>query len=334
MNYARLFCFWLILSTGFSFADTDGCDPTIVLPYSFQLDQDVGITDQNYTNGVSAGGELKQPWIKDRLVEFREAWGIESSDSCPGQFQWRFGTSVFTPEDIETRQIQRGDRPYATLAFIDFQSSVLYTARSGNERRFQSGVSLGLLGLDFGEHVQSAIHGNDRPPLGWDNQVAEGGTPVAMLYASSSQLLRSDQLLDAFRFELSSSYGGSFGYYTGASAQLNARLGLFADDWYVFESNYHDNFDQVGSAKRFFLWSRITGRAVAYNALLQGVPFADNTYTLSASEVNRFVLEYSIGLGGTINEVEWVFGIKTRGEEFSGSEARSHTWWTLGFRWG
>ncbi|MEJ0030042.1 MAG: lipid A-modifier LpxR family protein [Bacteroidota bacterium] len=81
----------------------------------------------------------------------------------------------------------------------------------------------------------------------------------------------------------------------------------------------------------FNFFVNVRGRAVAYNALLQG-QFRHSAYTLDASQLNRAILEVETGAYFRYRKFSLMFQpIVLRTSETNLPQKRTHYWGTLYF---
>lgn len=147
-------------------------------------------TDQNYTNGVSVtmvshdiAGQLRPECLSrpSRLyMQFVQMmnpgfWNDMNYSADSQNVVFRFGQSMYTPEDFTRTDLIEDDRPYAGL---------LYTGLAWNRRKFSPEtnldmldtreITIGVIGpLSLAEQAQNLVHDafDDERFLGWDNQL-------------------------------------------------------------------------------------------------------------------------------------------------------------------
>lgn len=266
-------------------------------------------TDYYFTQGMGL------VWISPFLAESPLAIPLPKlGEGSLRQVSLRWRYDGFTPLEIDRREIQLEDRPFASYMYLGHRSESL---AAGGEGGLWAQWSLGYLGPAVGaKQFQAEIHrGIDgKEPRGWRNQIK--GDLVAQLEVGGSyRLLRYEALLDLqVEFELR---GGTL--YSDGTAGARLRFGLLGaplgppdPDW------------------RFYFWLSGHVRGVGYNATLEGGVFRKSSdYTLPATDVKRLV---GIARGGLELEVG-SFGISYSltfiSPEFSGG--RSHAWGELGF---
>lgn len=177
-------------------------------------------------------------------------------------FGWRIGQEIYTPSDIKLlpSQIAPNDHPYAGWLYGGvFKETYL---ADGTYQTF--GLDLGCLGpCAGGKATQKGLHHIiDQPqPQGWSTQL--GNEWGAVVRADIAPVRW--QLANAV--DLTPSLGGRFGnIHTDVNAGLTLRAG---------------QLNQMPGQPTMHGFVRINGRAVAYDATLQGGYFgSDNARTV------------------------------------------------------
>ena len=280
--------------------------------WAIVLDNDAWVSssrDEDYTGGVSVG------LGGNRVTKYRFSlnpaltWVNKKLHLDGGRqpatldHMMRFGLALFTPDLGSTGGPKAGDRPFANLLFLE-NSQIRVDAN--RNRAYQTTLTLGILGSDVGEAVQDAIHdvGDNNKVTASGYQISDGGELTARYAVSMQSLLQSRLAGRDKRLELKYRVEGTIGYITEGSVTLAARWGQAGSPWWSFapsRSNYlpqpvsysrHQN--RAFGRRDFFLWSAITVRARAYNALLQG-QFRDSEITYSGGELNHILGELSVG---------------------------------------
>jgi hypothetical protein len=186
-----------------------------------------------------------------------------------------------------------------------------------------------------------ASSGEPRPydPLGWGNQISDGGEFTALYRVSYERRLLGDPSGPGRKnFQVSGGGQVSAGYYTNATLLSMARWGWFDSDFWEFSPGATNIATQnTGSGSRrqptgeLFLFAGLRPRIIGYNALLQG-QFRSSAHTLSASEIERLQLEWDLGVAGFIRplrlQLVWNF-LPGRSAEHKKAEARAHSWGSL-----
>lgn len=327
--------------------------------------------DQNYTMGFGFGYSAP---IFNRSVIFKPNRFIAkvilgktylNNDSLIELSpQLSLNGTAFTPLDLRSKVPILGDRPYAFLLALSTKKTFLDEKR---DQVFVSELNIALLGTKIGQWVQTKIHqdlikdtANTPIPMGWDNQISKGGE-LTFLYSLSYERLVCG-FADNTRnlFEMKYGLQATVGYYTGASASLSARFGLLDKrNWFRNYSqlqNYNKllgrrgervNLEKIekgekaskysGVAKtEVFVFGMIRPAYNFYNELLTG-GFSDKGYRLSASQTNKFRLEWNLGIGLTIPHckcnnssfgIAWMLNAG-RTSELNTPYRRNHQWGTI-----
>jgi hypothetical protein len=198
----------------------------------------------------------------------------------------------------------------------------MYLAHRSESLRADGGASLsaqwslGYMGPGVGgKEFQAEVHrvtGNDSPQ-GWRNQIKDDLIAQVEL-AYTHRLLRHESLFD-LKLELELR-GGTL--HSDASAGLRLRLGLLGAP-----------LGPPGPDLRVYLWAAAQGRAVGFNATLEGGVFnSDSVYTLSANDVKRLVGAAQVGVTLESGFFGLEFSLTVLSPEFS--HGRSHGWGQVG----
>jgi hypothetical protein len=134
---------------------------------------------------------------------------------------WTLGSTNFTPDNLLDPAPIPNDRPYASLLYLGVGYQKVLTPRSAIETELQ----LGILGTNVGRWVQTKIHERccpDKIPMGWDNQIGDGGSPTFLYHA---RWLRDLGDLEAENYRLVASVGGEAGYYVRGTGGLTFLFG-------------------------------------------------------------------------------------------------------------
>ncbi len=173
-------------------------------------------TDRDYTGGLALtlSGRRAQEYpvsidgwraAIDGLIRFPHLYRSNETMSFHSQ---QYGMTLFTPEDIQSLAPVYDDRPYASLFFM---SNSEVTVLAGEGIAYVSRLTIGFLGLDAAEDVQSFLHAltDSDVPNGWQNQISSGGEPTALLSYSMQNNLVSTQ-----RHQLKAEYEANLGFVT------------------------------------------------------------------------------------------------------------------------
>ncbi len=281
--------------------------------FRFNYDNDYfAATDKNYTQGYSF--EFVAPFLIKNPVNhlfFRS----ESSSN-------RYGIAVehigFTPRNIESPEIQEGDRPFAAAIML---KSFLISTNSEKRSRFTSSFSLGSIGPGaFGKEMQVGIHkatGNVIPE-GWRNQIRND---VVLNYevGYEKQLFRYRNF-----FSVQSNSNLQVGtLFTNASVGFNSVAGLI-----------NSPFSSEEKQRKFqlYLYAQPLVKIVGYDATLQGGLFSNaSPYTIPAGEVERFVGQINYGVVFKINNLYLEYTRTTINREFETGNSANWGGIKLGF---
>jgi hypothetical protein len=212
-------------------------------------------------------------------------------------FGWRIGQDLYTASDIKLlpSQIAPNDHPYAGWLYGGVFSES--DRVDGTHQLF--GVDIGCLGpCAGGEATQKGLHHliSQPQPQGWSMQMKDEWGVV--LYADIAPVRW--KLGDAV--DLTPSIGGRFGnIHTDVNAGLTLRAG---------------QLNQLPDQSTLHGFLRVNGRAVAYDATLQGGYFSsDNPRTV---DPRRLVGEAEAGLVWQREQNGLQASIIRRGNEISG----------------
>lgn len=252
-----------------------------------------------------------------------------------------FGTA-FTPDDLRARRPVIGDRPYASLVGVSVRR--LSVEPGSLDEAWSSELVLAELGTPVARNVQTWIHRRLRArsglptpydPLGWHNQISDGGEPTALYRVGYERRLLGDMSDDNSRkhFQITSGLGASAGYYTNVNALTNARIGWFTSNFWSFTPDALTVGQQVAggdenrSTWELFLFGGARPKLNFYNALLQG-QFRNSVYTVG---IKHATLEWDLGVAAYIpllrTQLSWN-ALAGRTPEFKGS-TRSHEWGSI-----
>jgi hypothetical protein len=315
-------------------------------------------TDQNYTGGfaLSAGGRwIPELGLTGLLTRFNQLsqWRRLYAGSEVSLHSAAIIGSAFTPtrEQIGLSEPVRDDRPYASVFGVQTRRVNVGLTRDKSltkrEWALSSELTVGALGLNIAKAVQTDLHrmlrrrsGEATPvdPAGWHNQISNGGEPTLLYRVAAEHILAGAPVIQpGWQKQATWHVQGSAGYYTNAAVGVSGRWGRLASDYWQFNSNplssVQQRMDVPGTPWELYLFGGARGRAVAYNALLQG-QFRESVHTIDASDVRRLVGEAEFGVSGARRllggqtRLTWIV-VSTRSPEFSGPLARAHVWGAL-----
>ena len=319
---------------------------------SIHVDQDLFAgslnEDRNYTMGTM--------WLWEHDKAVRHAMntsrylgavdrlgGIEHDARTQQSVAWGF--SAFTPDRLEAYGVIEEDRPYSSLLY----TSTTLTDRGADPRSMRTTqLTVGLLGLPLTQWGQTAFHQayrafpprSDKPydPKGWNHQISDGGEPTFMY-----KLAWLRRPLDGPVGDLSYSLDASVGYYTNVSLGGAVRLGVFdkTGEWWraIKDIDPQSGANRVlnqepaqGPQHELYMLLGARATLVGYNALLQG-QFRDSDHEFGNSDMERLVLEGSIGLNWTLPSTRRFWIVCTqRSAEHKRAERRAHSWCGINYQ--
>ena len=263
-------------------------------------------TDYYYTNGFAF--EVLGPWAKPNPIN---AILIPSSKHSFTQFGITLIQDIYTPQEgFDVEKQLDGDRPFAAYILIGF---IKKTHDPPKANKVVSELQIGVLGpAALGKETQDAIH--DMLPTserlnGWENQISNS---LAINY--TCELYK--PFFEIGWFELSGAAKGKLGIpFTQVELGGTLRLGCF--------DSYPNGFEMFSKRKwNAYLFAEVFGKAVGYNATLQGGLFSSSIYTLDS--INHFVGSYRLGISITYNLFKLEIATTFNAPEFP--EALSHRW--------
>lgn len=302
-----------------------------------------GNDDRDYTGGISValhGTRARDfpvsvdpalEWL-DRKTGFRRFYRSRSAYAQTHAIQ--FGLLLFTPDDIQTERAIQDDRPYASLVYLSNAQSSLNPERT---RLYQSTLTVGLLGTPVGEWIQKGVHNvsNGAEPMGYDNQISDGGEPTFRYGVARHSLLASGSV-GRGSYDVKLGIEGAIGYLSEGSVAIGARWGRIRTPWWTSTSEYANYAPQASATglRGFsgeprgerYLWAGVRLRARAYNALLQG-QFRDSAVTFSSSELRPVLMEAWLGVTAQFGKLRASYALRYQTREIkSGAGARDLMW--------
>jgi hypothetical protein len=291
-------------------------------------------TDRFYTNGFKLAYQRSD--VGPIATFFNDAISlIPALEAEPLAYGFVFGQDLYTPEDTQESRLIPLDRPYGAWLYGGFSLTRGSRRKEGEPPPpflFQDRVELlfGVIGTGAqGEPVQNNWHRflNVDTSKGWRNQLDT--EPAVQLYTQRKWLLK------VWPFE---------GWVPGADflPHVGAALGtvfthMSIGGTFRFGWNLGDDFGPVQRiasagmdmlttprATRFYLFTRVEGRAVLYNAFVQGTLFRDDPQRFSINdieeshhvEVERFVADLEVGAALQVWWFDVSFTVCRRTREF------------------
>lgn len=359
----RLACITLVLNFGTS-AMSRGASEVPRAGFSVYFENDMfRSSDHNYTMGLGFQWS-KKSWDHSCPSAVLRLWDVVATRAgrwlgvnwgFPGTAEVEYQTldysyllsgTAFTPDSLSADYIVREDRPYGFLfAFTTRRVSV----SDALDASWQSEAVVGVLGTPVGREVQRGLHSilrkmrnSEKPPdpRGWQYQISNGGEPTLRCALEHERRLVGVRATTMKKhFEATGSAGAELGYYTGLVVGTRARLGAFHSNFWEFSNSPLGGLSRDASGRptwEWFVFGGARGRAIAYNALLEG-QFRKNEYEVDRGDLRHFLLEGEVGVSllGRIGEerrhglrVTWV-AEAFRTQEFQGQHAVFHDWGSL-----
>ncbi len=261
--------------------------------------------DKYYTQGMIM--ELVAPWV-GKLPTSR----LLLAPSYP---YVKYGISleddIYTPNNIDNAEVQKGDRPYASTAFVNMFLIALDTAK---KQRFSAALSVGLIGPVTGaEEMQTEVHRilpHNSAPMGWRHQVQND-------FILNYQVGYERQILPLKYFSL--------------SVNAEARIGTLSDKagvgLTVMTGKFSSPFSNVITLKNlhFYFYDHPKVNVVGYDATLQGGMFnKDTPYRITSRDICRVTFQNRFGIVFVINRVYLEFFRTYLSREYSGG--LTHPW--------
>ena len=274
-------------------------------------------TDRFYTNGI------KLNWISPELQWFEDLDWIRQdaflsntvkqfikllpySDDPDRQrhFSFSIGQKMFTPEDINSRNLLVNDRPYAGWLYGDI---AFY---SKDERRLDTfEIQMGLVGdISLAEEAQDFIHSlrGINKANGWDNQL-KNEPGLALIYDQKRRIIRRIDIFKKVGFDTILHAGGAIGnVFTDLNGGGEFRLGwnLPTDFGSALirpagntnaPTDANDPRYQNGKdAFSMYFFTGANGRWVLRDIFLDGNTFSDSHSIDKKSLVGEFIVGSSV----------------------------------------
>lgn len=280
-----------------------------------QLDNDIfDYTDRFYTNGIRISfispGLSKNP-LNNILIPYWRWRGIN-------YYGMSLVQDLFTPSTTKIGGILIGDRPYAAYLYI---GSSKVTNDIQHRVRLTSEIQIGIIGpSSFGEYVQRTFHDavpTNNEPLGWEFQIRND---VLLNYYA-----RVEKGIVSLPWLTLLIYGsGSIGtVYTNIAGGTYVRSGWF-NPYFSSLLFSKRSLNRIRHARnvQFYFFADFSGKAVGYDATLQGGMFnRTSPYTIASGDLNRMMFK---GTGGIVFSFG---GFQLKGEQVLISPEFVNGWW-------
>ena len=237
-------------------------------------------TDYYYTNGVNI--ELINPLAESSPLS-QVLLGIKNNNL--DLYGFSIMQNIYTPTNPDIEEISVGDRPFSAFLTIgQFRESYNLSSRLS----IKSSLNFGVIGpASMGGLVQSSIHNIE--PIGWNNQIKNN---VVIDYSFHLE----KGILSTPHFEFNVTAGGNIGtIFNNINGGFYTRIGNFTP---VVKGNFLNSNYNLDNNKLQF-WFFLSGKTniVFYDATLQGGLFSNtNSYTINSKDINRSVINLSIGV--------------------------------------
>lgn len=216
--------------------------------------------------------------------------------------------NMYTPDEIDSPDIQYGDRPYCGLLMASFIGQQQFEIPSGIlSIEHQYGV--GVIGENsFAEDTQKLVHDirGCRDPMGWDNQISNELILQYQLHANLNMTYYEGDHFNVMIIPRTSFYLGNF--RTQLEAGFDIKFGLYPSNNIgndvMFSANKKRNFN-------IYFLVGVEGKLVFYDASLDGNLFNDCIYHVE-SESTVGQLHYGIHLNIYDLEFEYLIIHRTR----------------------
>jgi len=297
--------------------------------FTLYLENDIfDDTDSLYTSG------LKLSWISPDLTDYREnsrlpKWSYPLIKRLPlvnkpglqYSVSMSIGQNIYTPEDTESSDLVKDDRPYAGILYyaIGFHSK--------SSRRMDSlEFVLGIVGPhSYAEETQKKVHelSNKDSPNGWDNQLED--EPILGVFYDRKWKLRQSKTRSRFSYDLIPHMGVGLGNaLTYAHIGTGLRFGWnLPNDFGTFTirpgSDTNAAIDETDP--RFFrrderfgihVFAAVGGSWILRNILLDGNTFRDS----HSVDKEPFVANFMVGVGLLLSRLKVSFAHVYHTKEF------------------
>ena len=313
--------------------------------------------DRNYTMGLGFFTEFEdlKMWFPYRPLYFlnkvfKRSILNDPDKNNPGvSNRLMLANGSFTPDYLSATYPIYNDRPYASLTYLQLQSTFI---DNNIYKKISSNFNIGLLGTNISKTVQTKIHEalnegdtkDPHTPKGWHNQISNGGE-LTFLYAGELEKLitirniksTTRTSLTAIEFKHGLRY--SLGYYTLTGYNFSFRYGKIDPRNWAYQTNplgystlLTDDYLKKTPVTEIYLYGSLRPTFILYNALLNG-QFRDSKVTVSFANTRHWVLD---GEGGIcispvirkkdIVTVRFRFAGRSPEISFPSRPKRSHFW--------
>ncbi len=306
--------------------------------------------DRDYTGGLgftASGAFVEKSWINllERATNrFFTLDRVHNSNAFHFH-SMRIGFTAFSPRGVDLKVTTpiTDDRPYACIAMLTTTHTSIDNLR---ENALTTEFGIGSFGSMIGRDVQTWVHGLTRTcdtcrpydPLGWHNQISDGGEITAQYNVSFKKLITVDNKIRNASspwvlYDVFLSRDINVGHFTAIGSTITGRFGIIRSNWAVFNSSPFGPQSQASgddNAKirnsELYLFGSIRPKGILYNAALQGQT-KSSAHTFRSNQVNHLGLQLDAGVSATFGCFFTLTAAYTyRTAEFKSSKARPHEW--------
>lgn len=296
--------------------------------------------DEDYTAGAKL--EILTPGIDWKWIPFIRF----KRDSSYTIHRFSFGGGVYTPQNLASKAVVVGDRPYASITYLTL-GTVSYSFNSNFRGNISSDIMIGLIGAAGPGNIQSYMHenhwgGTNRPiPKGWNNQIGFGGSFVASYTIRAQGLIGHAQKDSGTHFKwmdpnwvAKAEIGNYMSTLQGGLRinLLNVGMGILQDYNPTLTTITRPETTSDKKNKWFSvnLFVEPTLHFVMYNATLEGLLFNDQSvYVIPHSQINRTLFQLTAGVNLILGDVLFFrYTMYGRSQEFTGGKSY-HSWGSM-----
>lgn len=312
--------------------------------FSVQFENDLfGDTDQNYTNGIKlslVSSDLTKFRDTDRFQPWTVWWANHlpfvndnlKNDQIQRNIAFSVGQKIFTPQDIQQKDLILNDRPYGGWLYF---GTGFHTKTP--KRLDTLELQLGIIGpYSLAEETQNFVHDlrDILTAKGWDNQL-ENELAFAVIYEQKRRF-RPDNFHKKWGYDVIGHLGGALGtVYTYGNVGMEARIGwnIPADfgtslirpggDTNAPIDSSDPRLSKLGNFS-FHLFTAITGRFMLRDIFLDGNTFS-NSHDV---DKNYWIGDLIVGASVIYNGIKFSYAQVFRTKEFD-DQADSHNFGSI-----
>lgn len=290
-----------------------------------------GRSDQNFTQGLEFSYTVKEEDAPKFVQEIGElipeeeippvktlynaqgqaiAWSITEpeyeKEILSRRYKLTIGQHLYTPEELETTELQTNDNPYAGWLFVDAAKILTHP-----DYYSETGITLGIIGPSAqGEFTQREFHKliNSDDPLGWDNQLRD--EPGIVLRHKRDW--RDYKLEGTVDFDWLSGWDVRLGnVHTDAGFHTGFRVGHNLPD---LDENRHE----------WSIYGFVDGeaRAVARNIFYDGNTFKDS----HSVDTKHTIAEVDSGIAVEYKKWRFILHLLTRTKDYEEQDDDLHSY--------